>query len=234
MTNNYDEALMRMNNMIKIEATYFFEGNNIPTIVKKELSPLIVIDTIRNCIAEQYEYTFGAKPDLRVLESKLDGFLLFNLHKNKYMLKSKEALLKYVNDQSISSEEIDYFLNIFLYNQRPKFLTFNEHEYLRACGDLSGFNEQNNQTQPSFRFTTPTKISDEIANFLGIERGTKMARTEITRAINKYIRDNSLQDIKNKRNINPDEKLSMLFKLTPDDELTYFNIQRYLSPHCNN
>jgi chromatin remodeling complex protein RSC6 len=42
-----------------------------------------------------------------------------------------------------------------------------------------------------------------------------MARTEITRAINKYIRDNGLQDIKNKRNINPDEKLSMLFKLTP-------------------
>ena len=61
-----------------------------------------------------------------------------------------------------------------------------------------------------------------------------MARTEITRAINKYIRENGLQDIKNKRNINPDEKLSMLFKLTPDDELTYFNIQRYLSPHCNN
>jgi len=44
--------------------------------------------------------------------------------------------------------------------------------------------------------------------FLGIERGTKMARNEITQVINKYIRDNNLQDIKNKRNINPDEKQS--------------------------
>lgn len=236
MPNNYDEALMSMNNMIEIDATYFFEGNNIPTIVKKELSPFIVIDTIRNCIAVQYEYTFGAKPDLRVLESMLKGFLLFNLHKNKYMLKSKEALLKYVNDQTISCEEIDYFLNLFLYNQRPKFLSYNEHEHLRECGDLNDFNEHNNQTQPSLktRFTTPTKISDELADFLGIERGTKMARNEITRVINKYIRNNNLQDIKNKRNINPDEKLSRLFKLTPDDELTYFNLQRYLSPHCNN
>lgn len=142
MTNNYDDALMRMDNMIKFDATYFFEGNN-PTIVKKQLSPYIVIDTIRNFIAEQYEHTFGAKPDPRILEGLLDGFLLFNLHKNKYMLKSKEALLKYINDKSIAFEEREYFLNIFLYNQRPKFLSFDEHEYLRACGDLEGFNDDN-------------------------------------------------------------------------------------------
>jgi hypothetical protein len=69
--------------------------------------------------------------------------MLFNLHKNKYMVKSKEALLNYVNDKSICFEEREYFLNIFLYNQRPKFLTFDEHEYLRACGDLEGFNDYN-------------------------------------------------------------------------------------------
>ena len=126
MTNNYDDALMRNDNMIKFNATYFFEDMT-PTIVKKELSPHIVIDTIRNFIANQYEYTFDAKPDLRVLEVLLDGFLLFNLHKNKYMLKNKEELLKYVNDKSVAHEEKDYFLNIFLYNQRPKFLSLDEH-----------------------------------------------------------------------------------------------------------
>ena len=119
MTNNYDDALMRRDNMIKIEATYFFEDTT-PTIVKKELSPHIVIDTIRNFITDQYEYTFGEKPDLRILEGLLDGFLLFNLHKNKYMLQSKEALLKYVNDKSISWEERKYFLDIFLYNQNSQ------------------------------------------------------------------------------------------------------------------
>ena len=121
--------------MIEIDATYFFE-DTVPTIVKKELSPHIVIDTIRNFIIHQYEYTFGAKPDSRIAEDLLDGFLLFNLHKNKYMLKNKEDLLKYVNNNSVSSEERQYFLDIFLYNQRPKFMSFDEHEYLRACGDL--------------------------------------------------------------------------------------------------
>ena len=142
MTTNYDDALMRRINMIKFQATYFFEGDT-PTIVKKELSPYIVIDTIRNSISQQYEYTFGVKPDLRILESLLDGFIFFNLHKNKYMLKSKEALLNYVNDNSVPYEERGYFLDIFLYNQRPKFLTFDEHEYLRDCGDLEGFDDSN-------------------------------------------------------------------------------------------
>ena len=142
MTNNYDDALMRKDNMIKFNATYFFEDMT-PTIVKNEVSPHIVIDTIRNFIAGQYEYTFGAKPDSRILEGLLDGFLLFNLHKNKYMLHSKESLLKYLKDRMIPFEERDYFLNIFLYNQRPSFLSVDEHEYLRACGVLEGFNDSN-------------------------------------------------------------------------------------------
>ena len=140
MTEYCESSLM--SSMIDFNATYFFESET-PTIIKKQLSSCIVTDTIRNCIAEQYEYTFGEKPYLQVLESMVCGFLLFNLHKNKYMLKSKEELLNYVNDKSISFEERDYFLNIFLYNQRPTFLSFDEHEYLRACGDLEGFNDCN-------------------------------------------------------------------------------------------
>ncbi len=234
MTNNYDNTLMRMDNMIEFDALYFFEDTT-PTIVKKELSPYVMLDTIRNFISNQYEHTFGAKPELHILQGLLNGFLLFNLHKNKHMLKNKEELLKYVNDRTVSWDERGYFLDIFLYNQRPKFLSFDEHEHLRSYGDLKGFSDYNNQTQVSLqsKFSTPTKISDEFADFLGRERGTKMSRSEIIRAINKYIIDNNLQDSTNKRNINPDEKLKMLFKLKPDDEVTYFNYQRYLTQHCN-
>ena len=81
------------------------------------------------------------------------------------------------------------------------------------------------------KFCTPTKISNELADFLNKERGTEMARNEITREINKYIRINNLQDKENKRNINPDAKISNLFNLNDADELTYFNLQRYISPH---
>jgi hypothetical protein len=234
MTTNYDDELMRNNNMIKFNATYFFE-NTIPIIVKKELSNHIIVDTIRNFIANQYEYTFGANPHSSILQVLLDGFFLFNLHKNKYMLKSKEELLKYVNDKSVSHEEKEYFLHIFLYNQRPKFLSFDEHEYLRTCGDLEGFDDYNVQPRTSLtsKYITPYKISDDLADFLGKEKGTEMARTEITREINKYIRENNLQDKENKRNINPNDKLSTLLKLNETDELTYFNLHRYITPHCN-
>jgi chromatin remodeling complex protein RSC6 len=58
-----------------------------------------------------------------------------------------------------------------------------------------------------------------------------MARTEVTREINNYIREHKLQDPKNGRHILADAKLKKLLKLTNKDNLTYFNLQRYMSPH---
>lgn len=80
-------------------------------------------------------------------------------------------------------------------------------------------------------FVKPTLISAELATFLGKTQGTEMARTEVTREINAYIRANSLQDKTNGRKINADQKLSSLLKLKAEEELTYFNLQRYMSPH---
>ena len=80
-------------------------------------------------------------------------------------------------------------------------------------------------------FVKPTRISDELAKFLDKPSGSEMARTEVTRDINKYIRTNKLQDETNGRKINPDSKLAALLKLKKTDELTYFNLQRYMSPH---
>jgi len=84
--------------------------------------------------------------------------------------------------------------------------------------------------QPS-GFVKPTKISDELAKFLEKPTGSEMARTDVTREINKYIRSHNLQDKDNGRKINPDAKLQSLLKLKKTDELTYFNLQRYMSPH---
>ena len=84
--------------------------------------------------------------------------------------------------------------------------------------------------QPS-GFVKPTLISDQLASFLGKPKGSELARTEVTREINAYIRANKLQDPENGRKINPDTKLKSLLSLTPADELTYFNLQKYMSPH---
>jgi chromatin remodeling complex protein RSC6 len=80
-------------------------------------------------------------------------------------------------------------------------------------------------------FIKPTRISDELAEFLGKSVGSEMARTDVSREINVYITTNSLQDPANGRQINPDAKLTKLLKLEKDDVLTYFNLQRYMKHH---
>ena len=80
-------------------------------------------------------------------------------------------------------------------------------------------------------FVKPTPISEELATFLNKEKGSQMARTEVTREINAYIRAHNLQDKQNGRKIIPDPKLAKLLKLDSKDELTYFNLQKYMSPH---
>jgi len=90
--------------------------------------------------------------------------------------------------------------------------------------------KRNNKARKPSGFVKPTLISKELAAFLGKGKGTEMARTEVTREINKYIREHSLQDKDNGRKINPDKQLKKLLKLK-NEELTYFNLQKYMSPH---
>jgi chromatin remodeling complex protein RSC6 len=89
----------------------------------------------------------------------------------------------------------------------------------------------NNTCIARSKFCTPTKISDKLSVFLGIKKETKLTRIDVTREINKYIRLNNLQDKQNKIIINPDTKISNLFGLNNGDELTHFNIQKYIGPH---
>ena len=88
----------------------------------------------------------------------------------------------------------------------------------------------NGNRQPS-GFVKPTLISKDLAKFLGKENGVEMARTEVSKEINQYIRTNSLQDKDNGRIILADAKLKKLLNLNDTDELTYFNLQRYMKHH---
>jgi chromatin remodeling complex protein RSC6 len=80
-------------------------------------------------------------------------------------------------------------------------------------------------------FVKPTPISNELALFLGKPIGSEMARTDVTKEINGYIRLNQLQDKENGRVINADAKLATLLKIGLNEELTYFNLQKYMSHH---
>ena len=102
---------------------------------------------------------------------------------------------------------------------------------LKASQKLCSKKKRKTGNRAPSGFVKPTKISNELATFLDKPIGSEMARTEVTRDINKYIRSNNLQDTTNGRKINADSKLAALLKLKKTDELTYFNLQRYMSPH---
>ena len=102
---------------------------------------------------------------------------------------------------------------------------------LKAAAKVSAKRKRKTGNRAPSGFVKPTLISNELAGFLGKPEGTEMARTEVTREINQYIRANQLQDKANGRIIHPDTKLRKLLKISKGDELTYFNLQRYMSPH---
>lgn len=59
-------------------------------------------------------------------------------------------------------------------------------------------------------FAQPTRVKDALCDFLGIDRGSSVARTDVTRQVIKYITDHNLKEAGNGRNIIPDETLERL------------------------
>jgi upstream activation factor subunit UAF30 len=102
---------------------------------------------------------------------------------------------------------------------------------LRAAAKINLKRKRKSGNRAPSGFVKPTLISNELAAFLNKPVGTEMARTEVTREINAYIREHKLQDKENGRKIIADKKLVGLLKLKKGDELTYFNLQKYMSPH---
>jgi chromatin remodeling complex protein RSC6 len=102
---------------------------------------------------------------------------------------------------------------------------------LKAAAKITAKRKRKTGNRAPSGFVKPTLISNELASFLGKPVGTEMARTEVTREINAYIREHKLQDKDNGRKIIADKKLTGLLKLKKGDELTYFNLQKYMSPH---
>lgn len=146
-----------------------------------------------------------------------------------------------VHDETTQEESIGDIFNSFvsqlttmrtqitaLTNQLRSLRSRTEREIKTA--QKNGRKRKQTNRQPS-GFVKPTRISSELCSFLGKPEGTEMARTQVTREITSYIRANKLQDPENGRNINADTKLKKLLKLGKGDKLTYFNLQKFMSPH---
>jgi len=84
--------------------------------------------------------------------------------------------------------------------------------------------------QPS-GFAKPCKVTKELCEFMNKCEGTEIARTEVTKSLIQYVKDNNLANNNNKKIISPDIKLKTLLGIEDGQELTYFSIQKYMNKH---
>jgi chromatin remodeling complex protein RSC6 len=82
-------------------------------------------------------------------------------------------------------------------------------------------------------FTIKLKITNELAEFLGLELGSLITRAETTKLIQKYIIDNNLQNPENKREIFPNKSLTSLLKYDKiiHGPMYYWTIQKLIQIH---
>lgn len=178
-------------------------------VQKKETKPVVAetVEPVQNEVTPLQNEVVEHVPEVAVLENHVKRFqeLLNNIQQFKTQLNVITSQVKSLQKSS-------------------------EKEFKKMIKQSKKKKDRSKNRAPS-GFVKPALISKELASFLGKPVGTEMARTEVTREINSYIRAHKLQDPSNGRIINADSKLRKLLNLKKEDELTYFNLQRYMSPH---
>ena len=105
---------------------------------------------------------------------------------------------------------------------------------MKAAAKASSKKRRNNGNRKPSGFIKPTRISDELAQFLGKTVGTEMARTDVSKEINAYIREKGLQDKENGRIIHPDSGLSKLLAIgsIPNAQDAVLTTSHHLNRRC--
>ena len=83
--------------------------------------------------------------------------------------------------------------------------------------------------QKNSKFMQPMKLSEDLTAVVG--KGP-MPRTEVTKKVWAYIKQHKLQDAKNKRNINPDDKLGKVLGGTKKS-VNMFEMTRLINKHLS-
>jgi chromatin remodeling complex protein RSC6 len=83
--------------------------------------------------------------------------------------------------------------------------------------------------QRNSKFMQPMKLSEELAAVVG--KGP-MPRTEVTKKLWAYIKSRKLQDPKNRRNINPDEKLGKVLG-SSKKSVNMFEMTKLVNKHLS-
>lgn len=133
-------------------------------------------------------------------------------------------LIKMQNNIFSLKEKINIYQNVFTeLNTDLNKIENNFNNYIKNL---------NKPKQKSKKgFAKPTAISSELADFLNLSYDAKISRTDVTKLLTQYIKDNKLQNSLDKQQILPDEKLSTIIDIDNNQKLTFFSIQKLLNKH---
>lgn len=113
--------------------------------------------------------------------------------------------------------------------QLERMMTKFEKEAGKRRRRVGGSGAKKGETPKGFK--KEYQVSDALCAFLGLDKGSRMTRLDIVSRVRQYANDNGLKDPKNGRIIVPDAKLIKLFSIPKDQQLTIFNIQRFITQH---
>jgi len=85
-------------------------------------------------------------------------------------------------------------------------------------------NKKNKKIRKPSGFAKPQNLSKELCDFLNIDENSKMSRTEVTKILIKYIKDNGLYK---SSDIKIDVRLSKILS----GRVTFFSIQKEMNKH---
>jgi len=151
---------------------------------------------------------------------------------------SNTELDEKLNDESNVFEQFNDIINsmnhlksqISLLQQNMKKIEKNVKKQMKGLNKKVAKNTNKGNRKPS-GFAKPSKVTKELCEFMNKSEGTEIARTEVTKTLIQYIKDNKLDQNSNSRIISPDNKLKFLLGIEDGQELTYFNIQKYMNKH---
>jgi chromatin remodeling complex protein RSC6 len=101
---------------------------------------------------------------------------------------------------------------------------------VKTLNKAASRNKNKGNRKPS-GFAKSSKISENLCSFMNKPPGSEVARTEVTKYIINYIKEHNLQRPENKKFINPDDNLKSLLEVQEGEDLSYFNLQKYMNKH---
>lgn len=208
---------------------------NQSTKVSKDIKKTEGAKTVKSKVSKKED-----EVEVVAVEDGVEEVVVGEDGKKKRTAPTKETVIKYFDDLIKSiEEEVDSlresenktkgvkFLRTL--NKKLKILKNQSSRIIKQKRTTTRTNTNNNSG-----FLKPVKISKEMAKFTGWDSELPRSRVDVTKFLCNYIKENSLQNPADRRQILADQKLAKLLKYDVKKEgepLTYFRVQTCLKNH---